>query len=238
MARAALALGKRASWCVLVSANSGEPVRRVAVEAKVRRVYLISPANVAGLRAAQLLNPEASFPLARKFRADGVSIGEVFTFLSALYFRGKIGYALRFARVEDGDVVRIITTNRGLLDPATVITPKELRAFGKVDIDEDNPNYRKPLTRDAKALAKRLDNDGEVVLLGSIATGKYREILSECFGDRLVFPKEFVGRGDMSRGGMLLRAVRDGEELGYQRVEGATLRGKRAVKLEKLPRRK
>ena len=204
----------------------------------MQRLFLISPANVAGLRAAQLLNPKASFALARQFRSEGLPLGTVFTFLSALYFRGKLTYAQTFARPDAGDLVRIITTNRGLMDPGELITPKDLQAFGKVDIDESNASYRRPLDRDARSLAKKLTADGQAVLLGSIATGKYREILLDHFGETLVFPKEFVGRGDMSRGGLLLRAVRAGEELEYQKITGATLRGRRPEKLASLPRRR
>lgn len=203
----------------------------------MNRLFLLSPAHVGGLRAVQLLTPSANFALARQFRREGLPLGDVFTFLSALYFRGKLTYAQHFADQDAGDLVRVITTNRGLVDPKVIITPKELKAFGAVDIDEENANYRRPLLRDAKALKKILSKDGQVILLGSIATGKYRELLLECFGDRLVFPAEFVGRGDMSRGGMLLRAVRSGEELLYTPVGGATLRGKRATKLAELPRK-
>ena len=209
----------------------------------MQRLFLLSPANVAGLRAKQLLNPAASFALAQQFRRDGLPLGDVFTFLSALYFRGKLTYAQAFAqtssnqRKPDADIVRIITTNRGLMNPAELITPEDLRAFGTVDIDAANAEYRRPLEKDVKTLVKKLPADGQVILLGSIATGKYRDVLLEHFGNRLVFPKEFVGRGDMSRGGMLLRAVKAGAELEYQSVAGATLHGKRAVKLGKLPRR-
>jgi hypothetical protein len=70
-----------------------------------------------------------------------------------------------------------------------------------------------------------------VVLLGSIATGKYTSALLEVFGRRLLFPAAFVGRGDMSRGGLLLRAARSGEELSYIPVAGATLHGPRPPKL-------
>ncbi len=51
------------------------------------------------------------------------------------------------------------------------------------------------------------------MLLGSVATGKYVDPLTEALGDRLRFPGDFVGRGDMSRGGLLLRCVREGREL-------------------------
>jgi hypothetical protein len=201
----------------------------------VQRIFLLSPAHVGGLRAAQLLNPQAEFALARQFRRKGLPLGDVFTFLSALYFRGKLTYAQAFAQTEAGDVVRVITTNRGLVAPETIITPDELLAFGAVDIEEGNEDYRRPLKRDARALAKYLTGSGQVVLLGSIATTKYREVLLECFGERLVFPKDFVGRGDMSRGGMLLRAAKSGTELEYQSIANATLNGRRATPLPRKP---
>ncbi len=108
-------------------------------------------------------------------------------------------------------------------------------AFAEVDIDEDDPRYRKPLERDVRKLTKHLPADVEVVLLGSVATGKYVDILVENFGERLLFPAEFVGRGDMSRGGLLLRCAVDRRELEYIPVKGAVRKGKRPPKLE--PRR-
>ena len=184
------------------------------------------------MRARLLLNPHAPFALARQFHNAGLSLGEVFTFASGLYFRGKITYARRFARGDRAEVIRVITTNAGLLDPSTRITPDALRVFGEVDIHEDNSTYYKPLRRDARALARRLAPDGVAILLGSIATAKYRDVLLEAFGDRLVFPRDFVGRGDMSRGALLLRAARDGAELPYTPVRGAILKGRRAPRVD------
>jgi hypothetical protein len=111
----------------------------------------------------------------------------------------------------------------------------ELRAFAEVDIDEDDPRYRKPLVRDVKKLCRQLPAEAEVVLLGSIASGKYVDVLLEHFRERLLFPADFVGRGDMSRGGLLLRCAADGTELTYIPVAGAVRKGKRPPKLE--PRR-
>ena len=62
-----------------------------------------------------------------------------------------------------------------------------------------------------------------------------RDAILENFGDRLCFPADFVGRGDMSRGGLLLRCAQDREELRYISVAGAVLNGKRPPKLA--PRR-
>src|SRR6266853_118967 len=49
-----------------------------------------------------------------------------------------------------------------------------------------------------------LPADAAIVLLGSIASAKYVEPLLAVLGERLLFPPSFVGRGDMSRGGLLL----------------------------------
>jgi hypothetical protein len=82
-----------------------------------------------------------------------------------------------------------------------------------------------------------LPRDGEVVLLGSVASAKYVDPLLSVFGQRLSFPPTFVGRGDMSRGGLLLRCVRSGEELEYAPVDGAVRHGPRPPRLPRLPRR-
>lgn len=197
----------------------------------MQRVFLLSPAKVGGVRAGLLSNPRAPFALARQFHREGLPLADIFTFASGLYFRGKITYARRFARPNEGEIVRIITTNAGLLDPLTHVTPEALRLFGEVDIREDDPRYHKPLRRDAQHVARQLAKNGQAILLGSIATAKYRDVLLEGFGDRLVFPSDFVGRGDMSRGGLLLRAARSGVELPYVPVQGAILKGKRPPKL-------
>jgi hypothetical protein len=179
----------------------------------VSRVFLLSPAHVGGKRAGYLFNPSADFPLALRFqRGDVVTLGEAFSFLSGLYFRGKLTYASRFAAA--GDAVRVITSNRGLLPADTPVTVPELQAFGTVDIDVDDERYRRPLERDLARLAA--GGPSEVVLLGSIATPKYLEVLVAHLGDRLRYPADFVGLGDMSRGSMLLKAARAGVELPYR----------------------
>ena len=211
-----------------------EPFALLAVDARVQRVFLLSPAKVGGVRAKLLLNPRAPFALAKQFHRSGLPLAQIFTFASALYFRGKIAYARRFADPSRGEIIRVITATAGLLDPETHVTPRALALFGKIDIHEDDPRYHKPLRRDARMLARELAPDGTAILLGSIATAKYRDVLLDCFGDRLVFPAEFVGRGDMSRGGLMLRAARSGEELTYVTVQGAVLKGKRPPKLPRL----
>ena len=197
------------------------------------RIFLLSPAYAGGVRARMIMSETAQFDLARRLRSTNPpTLGEVFSFLSGLYFRGKLAYASTFALPPD---VLVITPNRGLLPASRPINVAELRAFAEVDIHEDDPRYRKPLERDVRKLAKSLPKDVEVVLLGSIATGKYIDVLLDNFGDRLLFPGDFVGRGDMSRGGLLLRCAVDRCELSYIPVRGAIRKGKRPPKLE--PRR-
>jgi len=200
----------------------------------VNRVFLLSPAKSGGKRAELIFNPRAGFDLARRLQRGKVApISEIFTFLSGLYFRGKIGYARSFARPPRGSPgVLVITTNRGLIDAETPLSLEELAAFATVEIDYADPRYRGPLERDARKLAKRLGKRGDAVLLGSIGTKKYVDVLVAALGERLKFPLEFVGRGDMSRGGLLLRQAVAGEELEYARVIGAVRRGKRPPRLE------
>jgi hypothetical protein len=205
------------------------------VERRVRKLFLLSPARVTGARVGLLLNPRATFALARLFHRDGLPLADVFAFASGLYFRGKIAYARRFADPAHGDAIRVISTNAGLLDPLTTVTPAALRLFGEVDINEDDPRFRRPLRRDAARLARSLAPGGVAILLGSIATAKDRDVLVEAFGERLAFPSDFVGRGDMSRGGLLLRATRLGRELAYISVPGAVFTGRRAPRLRDLP---
>lgn len=201
------------------------------------RIFVLSPAYAGGERARMILSARAQFDLAKRLRSkEGATIAEVFTFLSGLYFRGKIAYANAFARCANGFCgVFVITPTRGLVDAATKIDINDLREFAEVDIHESDPRYRKPLERDAKRLAKKLSLQSDVVLLGSIATGKYVDVLLKNFRDRLRFPVDFVGRGDMSRGGLLLRCAADRQELEYVTVAGAVVSGKRPPKLT--PRR-
>jgi len=202
-----------------------------------QRIFLLSPAYAGGERARMVMSERAQFDLARRLRSsEGVSLAEVFTFLSGLYFRGKIAYANAFARVKNGaSGVLVITPTRGLVDAATRIGLDDLSEFAEGDIDLADPRYRKTLERDARKLAKRLTPKCEVVLLGSIASKKYVEVLLAHFGNQLRFPGDFVGRGDMSRGGLLLRCATDRQELNYISVQGAVLHGVRPPKLE--PRR-
>src|SRR5688572_22382832 len=198
----------------------------------VRTLFLVSPASTSGRRARILLSPHAQFELARRVRSpEGAPIGEVSSFLSGLYFRGKLGSARRFERFPGA--IRSITCDRGLVPPARPVTVADLTAMAASPIDAGNSRYAAPIERDAARLAASLGPADRVILLGSIATGKYADLLRPVLADRLVFPSQFVGRGDMSRGGLLLRAMDAGIELDYVPIfSGANRRGKRPPKLE------
>jgi hypothetical protein len=190
------------------------------------RIFILSPAHCGGERAQLVLNEQAQFPLARRLRTPpGAPLGEVFAFLSGLYFRGKLAYAQAFAAPPPGvPGVVVITTNEGLRDPRHPVTIARLRRFARGDIDLRDARYRRPLLRDARILAAATGPDCEVVLLGSVATGKYVDLLLEVFGPALRFPADFAGRGDMSRGGLMLRCVDEGRELAYVRLDGGAPR--------------
>jgi len=199
----------------------------------VSRIFLLSPAHCGGLRARLVMSERASFDLAQRVRVGaGAPLGEVFSFLSGLYFRGKLTYARAFARPTDGSSgVFVITPTDGLRPADEPVDVARLRRFATVDIEGDDPRYRAPLDRDARRLARRIGAGGEIVLLGSIATGKYIDPLLAVLGERLRFPADFVGRGDMSRGGLLLRCARTGTELTYVRVRDVVRRGPRPPRL-------
>ena len=203
-----------------------------------RRIFLLSPASCAGQRARMLFNPQASFDLARAVRTSaGVPLGQVFSFLSGLYFRGKLEYASTWACPPDGTPgVFVMTAGDGLCLPQTRVGIDRLERWAATPIDVREPRYTEPLLRDARTLASSIgDRPYEIVLLGSVATGKYVDLLQEVFGARLVFPVEFVGRGDMSRGGLLLRSARDRRELLYQPVAGSIRHGARPPRLVPRP---
>jgi hypothetical protein len=204
-----------------------------------QRIFLLSPANCGGPRARLMTSPNAAFQLARQLQSrEGAPLGDVFSFVSGLYFRGKLAYARRFARPPEPDDpvvaggVLVITPNAGLRAADTPVTLKSFAGFAATDINLTNAAYRRPLEQAARAVLEAVGPDCEVVLLGSIASGKYVDPLLPIFGNRLMFPVHFVGRGDMSRGGLMLRCVTAGVELEYVPLKGASRHGQRPPKLE------
>ncbi len=202
------------------------------------RIFLLSPANLAGIRASYVLRDGATSDLARRLRADGVSLGELFSFISGLYFRGKLTYANAFSGSEhEMSGAYVITASGCLIPPETVITLNVVREMALTDINAADPRYREPFDRACQSLSEKVRECCDVVLLGSIATPKYVEPLLQVFGERLLFPLDFVGRGDMSRGGLMLRAVEAQKELSYGPVLHAERRGPRPPKLVRLAKR-
>jgi hypothetical protein len=182
----------------------------------MNRVFILSPADCNGLRAQWVLRKNSRLELAQRLRGGGAPLGEVFSFLSALYFRGKLAYASAFAQPPVNCAgILIITPSAGLLPHDTLIRHPRLRGFSRVPIHLKSKLYRSALRRTASRLAREITPDCEVILLGSIASRKYLDILAPIFGSRLRFPAEFIGLGDMSRGGLLLRCVRENRELIY-----------------------
>jgi hypothetical protein len=202
-----------------------------------KRIFLLSPANAAGVRGRQILNQSAQFELARRMQRDGLPLGELFTFISGLYFRGKMAYSKAFAQAPDGlHGAFIITACWGLLPPDRIVSAAELQEMLTVPIEPSNPRYRTPLERETRIIADLAGHGCQIILLGSIATLKYVDPLLPILGERLLFPAEFVGRGDMSRGGLMLRHARAGTQLSYIPVASAVRRGMRPPKLPKLER--
>lgn len=205
-------------------------------ENRPRIVFVLSPGHCGGRRGRMLLRADAAFPLAVALRESGAGIGDVYSFVSGLYFRGKLAYGRAFGSAGEPPGVLVIVPGRGLLPPGTRVTRAELAAIAGIGVTPEDPRFAEPLARDAAALGAALGEAGRVVLLGSIATGKYVDLLAAPLGTRLQFPATFVGRGDMSRGGLLLRCVREGRELEYVPVAGAVRRGPRPPRLDPLPR--
>jgi hypothetical protein len=238
-ARASNRKNKPRSSKAPTSAHSlnGRQSKKASRSPQLQRIFLLSPANAAGLRANLIISDGAKSPLAQRLRETGVTLGEIFTFISGLYFRGKLTYAKAFVQPPAGLAgVYVITACGGLISADTRLNADQLREISSGPIDATNPRYRLPLERDARLLCELIGKKCEVVLLGSIATPKYVEPLLGIFGERLLFPSEFVGRGDMSRGGLLLRCAREGVQLTYVPVATAVRHGAKPPKLSKRPR--
>jgi hypothetical protein len=199
------------------------------------RIFLLSPANVSGMRAGLVMHERRRSEMAIRLRQNGVPLGELFSFMSSLYFRGKMAYARAFAQAPSGlSGAYVITASGGLVAPDTMVTLDRLREICGGNVDPADPRYRTPLDHDASILCEQAGDSCAIVLLGSVATSKYVDPLLEIFGERLLFPAEFVGRGDMSRGGLMLRCVQSREQLTYIPILNATRTGIRPAKLTPL----
>ena len=75
-----------------------------------------------------LLRSQTS-PLTARLANGGAPLGEVFTFMSSLYFRGKLAYASRFGRAF------VIAPGRGLLPADVLIRTDDLRRMAEVPVE-------------------------------------------------------------------------------------------------------
>ena len=201
-----------------ISIARGNQASEGRAAASRTRIFLLSPANASGIKGQRLLSCASSCELAIGLREAGVPLGEVYRFISSLYFRGKLEYAQRFQNPPQGVAGVQIITGSGLMLPETVITLEQLQKISATSIDAKNTDYRLPLDRDLLRLRDAVGGDVEVILLGSVATYKYIDPIQAVFGERLLFPREFLGLGDMSRGSILLRCCAQGSELEYVHV--------------------
>lgn len=199
-------------------------------DARPATIFLLSPASTSGLRAKQLVSPRAKFELAVKYRDGGVRIDDAFSFMSALYFRGKVAYSRAFATPDPGcdGASFVIAPGYGLVPMDWTISEERMKKMKRTVVDLKRPSYRRPLEKAARDLAASISPSTRIVLLGSVATGKYVDVLRPIFGDQLLFPRAFAGLGDMSRGGLMLRAARNGEELEYTTLDAPRHRVKPA----------
>ena len=180
------------------------------------QIFLLSPAHAGGKRAKTLLKSDSGSAVGKRLQGgEAVTLGEVFSFVSGLYFRGKLTYASRFAALDD---VLVITPHRGLLPVSTPLFLADLAEYAETNIDAGNEEYRRPLEIDLAGLAMRRQTD-PFIFLGSLASGKYVDVLKGPLAGKLFFPTSFVGLGDMGRGALLLRQAKAGIALDYAPIE-------------------
>jgi hypothetical protein len=74
------------------------------------QVFLLSPAYCGGRRAAILLNPQSKAAIVAKLRGGALTLGEAFSFMSGLYFRGKLAYATEFGRARNGERATLVSS--------------------------------------------------------------------------------------------------------------------------------
>ncbi len=207
-------------------------VYKVSLPAPPSLIFLLSPAKAGGRRHSILASDKANFELALQFRAGVATLGEIYTFLSGLYFRGKMAYAAAFGVAPpQSSSAFVIVPGLGLLPPRTVFSPEQLRSTAQVDVDENNPVHHDALLAAAASLDRATGQQCSFVLLGSVASAKYTTALLKVLDHRLLFPAEFVGLGDMSRGAIMLRSAASGQELTYIPVSGSQLRGPRPPRI-------
>lgn len=198
------------------------------------RIFLLSPATAHGARARGLIAPEPRSPTARQLASAGMRLGDVFTYLSGLYFNGKLTYARRYATPPaslGGEGIYIITMTDGILTPDHRVCVDDLRRYAAAERQTDEGRHAFEVS--ARALAMTIGPRCDVVFMGSVASGKYTDIIEPAFGERLLFPLELVGRGQLSRGALLFRCVKEDRELEYALMSELVDRGRSALRKQK-----
>jgi hypothetical protein len=124
------------------------------------RIFLLSPAKAGGPRYSMLTREQADFDVARRLREGVATIGEVYSFISGLYFRGKMMYAEAFRAAPAGvPAVLVMVPGAGLVPPETIIDAGQLRAIAGISVAEDNPEFRDPCD-DSRQIAGRARRKG------------------------------------------------------------------------------
>lgn len=194
------------------------------------RIFLLSPATAHGARAKTLLAPEPRSPVATQLAsADGMPLGQIFTYLSGLYFNGKLTYARHYSTPPPSlgrTGIYIITMTDGILTPEHRIGLDDLQRYAAAE--KQTEDGRRALETSARALAETIGPRCDVVFMGSVASDKYTAIIEPVFGRRLLFPPELVGRGQLGRGALLFRCVRENRELDYVPLADLVDRGRSA----------
>jgi hypothetical protein len=77
------------------------------------------------------MSERADFDLAKRLRGtEGASLGEVFSFLGGLYFRGKFAYSTHFGRPpQELPPHYVITSDAGLMNPRRVLVFRTSKSF-------------------------------------------------------------------------------------------------------------
>ncbi len=181
------------------------------------KVFVLSPATTHGAKARVLTATEPRTPSARRLHgAQGMMLGEAFSYLSGLYFRGKLAYARTFATAPPclgGAGIYVITPTDGLLDPDSVLGVADLERFASAA--EGSTAGRIAFERAVQSLERAMGPSCDVVLLGSVGSRKYSDVLEPVLGDRLLFPRRLYNEGQIQRGALLLEHAERGEELEY-----------------------
>jgi hypothetical protein len=177
--------------------------------------FLLSPAHLGGARAARLTSLDARFAVAQSYRDGTLSIGEAFSWISALYFRAKLRYARHFGARHGGGPAQVIAPGFGLVAEDWLLSGERFTRLCQVPVDTQDRRFRQPLEAACAGLARSLDRDDRIVFLGGLAGDRYLAVLAPALGPRLFVPIDFVGRGQMQRGSLLLQAIAENRELAY-----------------------